>query len=465
MDHLTVIIGAGLTGLTTAAFLRAAGRPVLVLERAAHIGGQIRTYRENGFVFETGPNTGTISSPEVAELFELLGLEPEIATPAASNRLIWKGNKLYPLPRNIAEAVGTPLFSLWDKWRILGEPFRRRGGQPNETVGALARRRLGKSFVDYAVDPFLGGIYAGDPDQLVTRFALPKLYDLEQRYGSFVLGAVRKARQPQSERDRKASRKVFSIQGGLGLLVEALADYIGREHILTETQIRYINHPGAHTFGLTYTDASEEEHTIPCRHLVSTVAAHHIPTLFDHFPADESAVFEQLYYAPMIEVAVGFRRNVATHLPAFGCLIPSKENRRILGILFPSDCFRGRAPEGGALYSIFMGGVRNASLIDLSDEEISTIAMEELRDMLHMPHTCKPDLLHISRHRHAIPQYYADTELRQDIIRRMEMRWPGLHLGGNMHGGIGMAHRISQGVEMARSIIEETAIAERSARG
>ena len=160
MDHLTVIIGAGLTGLTTAAFLRAAGRPVLVLERAAHIGGQIRTYRENGFVFETGPNTGTISSPEVAELFELLGLGPEIATPAASNRLIWKGNKLYPLPRNIAEAVATPLFSLWDKWRILGEPFRRRGGQANETVGALARRRLGKSFVDYAVDPFFGGIYA-----------------------------------------------------------------------------------------------------------------------------------------------------------------------------------------------------------------------------------------------------------------------------------------------------------------
>lgn len=454
-ESLTVIIGAGLTGLSTAAFLRSAGCRVLLLERSAHIGGQIRTLSENGFVFETGPNTGTISFPEVAELFELLGLEPEIANPAANNRLILKGGRLYPLPRNFPEAVATPLFSFKDKFRILGEPFRAKGHQPNETVGALARRRLGRSYVDYAINPFIGGIYAGDPEQLVTRFALPKLYALEQNHGSFIRGAIKKATSHHSERDKKATREVFSVRGGLETLVKALVDYIGKENILTETEIRYINHPANHTFGLTYADASGEEHTIPCRHLVSTVASYIIPSLFDLFPEEELAVFKQLSYAPIIEVAVGFRQDRSDHLPAFGALIPAKEQRQILGILFPSDCFQGRAPEGGSLYTIFMGGVRGSSLTELSDEEIRKIALNELYEILHISKGCEPDLVHISRHRHAIPQYYADTELRLDIIRRMELRWPGLHLGGNMSAGIGMAHRITQGAAIAHQIMDE----------
>ncbi len=457
METRTLIIGAGLTGLSTAARLRAAGLPVCLLERSAHVGGQIRTFRKDGFVFETGPNTGTIASPEVAELFELLGLQPEIASPAAANRLIWKGRSLHPLPRNLQEAIGTPLFSFRDKIRILGEPFRARGTEPDETVGAMTRRRLGCSFADYAVDPFLGGIYAGDPDRLVTRFALPKLYQLEQQYGSFIRGAISKARAPRSERDRKASRQVFSIEGGLGRLIDALTDYIGRENILTESSVQHIRQSDTHTYSLTYADASGEEHTLSCRHVVSTEAAHLVPSLIESLVTEDLSSLAQLQYAPMIEVAIGFRHVDASHLPAFGALIPSRENRRILGILFPSDCFRGRAPEGGTLYTIFMGGVRHAYLWDCTDEEIRTIALEELYDMLRIPASSVPDLLHISRHRHAIPQYYADTEQRLDTIRRLEHKHAGLHLGGNMSGGIGMAHRITQGAEIAKRIIVDVA--------
>ena len=104
-------------------------------------------------------------------------------------------------------ACDNPLFRWRDKFGILLEPFRTKGTNPDETVGALTIRRLGRSYLDYAVDPFLSGVYAGDPMRLVTRYAMPKLYNLEQNYGSFIRGAFAKAKQPKSDRDKLANQE------------------------------------------------------------------------------------------------------------------------------------------------------------------------------------------------------------------------------------------------------------------
>ena len=173
-----VVIGAGLTGLATAFNLKRKGRDVLVLEKKDRIGGQIRTYTEDGFTFESGPNTGVVSFPEVAEMFRNLEgrCQMEVARESSKRRLIWKDDRFHALPSGLIQAISTPLFTLKDKFRILGEPWRKKGDDPNESVGALACRRLGRSFFEYAVDPFVSGAYAGDPMKLTTRFALPKLY-------------------------------------------------------------------------------------------------------------------------------------------------------------------------------------------------------------------------------------------------------------------------------------------------
>ena len=169
--HDTVIIGAGLTGLSTAFHLKKHGIDAVVLEKENRIGGQIRTFTEDGFTFESGPNTGVVSFPEVAELFQQLDgkCELEIARESSKRRLIWKGSRFHALPSGLVSAVRTPLFTLCDKFRILGEPWHKRGTDPNESVGALACRRLGKSFYEYAVDPFVSGVYAGDPMKLTTQ--------------------------------------------------------------------------------------------------------------------------------------------------------------------------------------------------------------------------------------------------------------------------------------------------------
>ena len=440
-----VVVGAGLTGLSTAFNLRQKGRDVLVLEKENRIGGQIRTHREDGFTFESGPNTGVVSFPEVTELFQNLDgrCEMETARESSKRRLIWKGNKFHALPSGPLSAITTPLFTLSDKFRILGEPWRKKGTDPDEPVGSLAQRRLGRSFYEYAVDPFVSGVYAGDPMKLTTRYALPKLYNLEARYGSFIRGAMAKAKEPKTDRDRLVTKKVFSARGGLEHLVEALAENI--DIMLNARGIR-INPESQGWWKVTFDNGA---HEVRCRHVITTVGAYELPQMLPFVPDHDLRPISQLYYAPVIQVCVGIRHAFGLVYPAFGGLVPSKEQQRVLGILFPSECFVERAPEGGALYSYFMGGARHADYLSKSDEEIRAIVVDAFHSMLKYPIGVEPDMIRIFRHEHAIPQYGVDSGARFEAVDRLQQQYPGLILAGNLRDGIGMGNRIHQGAEIA----------------
>lgn len=447
-----VVIGAGLTGLTTAFYLTRRGISVQIIESSERVGGQIHTFQENGFTYESGPNTGVVSYPEVAELFA--ALEPnchlETAKEESKRRLIWKGDRFRELPSGLLSAVTTPLFTLKDKFRILGEPFRAKGTNPDESVAGLARRRLGKSFVDYAVDPFLSGVYAGDPQTLITRYALPKLYNLEQTYGSFIRGSIAKARLPKTERDLLASKKVFSAQGGLSRLSEALAKAIGTKHIILGASNASV-HPHSDKWEIRY-KTHYGEHTLHAEQVITTTGAYNLPTLLPFINQKEMDNISNLVYAPVIQASVGIQDTDKLRFNAFGGLVPSKEKKRILGILFPSACFEGRAPETGALFSFFMGGMKHQELLSRSDEEIHQLIRDELHLMLGFPRETQPDLIRIFRHHHAIPQYEINSGKRFETIEKLQAQYPGLIIAGNLKGGIGMADRIRQATQIGLSI-------------
>ena len=441
-----VVIGAGLTGLSTAFNLKKMGRDVLVLEKQNRIGGQIATHNEDGFTFESGPNTGVVSFPEVTELFrDLEGrCQMETARESSKRRLIWKGSKFHALPASLPAAISTPLFTLKDKFRILGEPWRKKGTDPDEPVGALAQRRLGRSFYEYAVDPFVSGVYAGDPMKLTTRYALPKLYNLEANYGSFVRGAIAKAKEPKSERDRLATKKVFSAFGGLQNLVEALAEGID---IVTGAQAITVMPDGEHKWLIRYNNGTEEIH---CNHVITTVGAYALPSLLPFVAQEQMAPISKLYYAPIIQVCVGIKNTGGIDYAAFGGLVPSKEQKKVLGILFPSACFVQRAPEGGALYSYFMGGARHTDYLQKSDTEIRSMVREAFHSMLKYPLNVEPDIIRIFRHEHAIPQYGVDSGERFKAVEAIQQQYPGLIIAGNLRDGIGMGNRIQQAAAIAR---------------
>lgn len=450
--HDIVIIGAGLTGLTTAFALRNKNRNVTILERADKVGGQIQSHHVNGFVFESGPNTGVVKYPEVMDLFHSLNgsCKLEIAQASAKRRLIWKGNKFHELPSGLISAITTPLFTTYDKLRILTEPFRVKGNNPDESVAELTKRRLGTSYLDYAVDPFLAGVYAANPMMLPTKYALPKLYDLEQDYGSFILGAIKKARQPKTDRDKTATKEVFSTHGGLSSLTNAMADKIGSDNILLNAKSISIN-PSANGFDINYT-VNGEQQNIKCNKVVTTCGAYALSTLLPFVDSDMMQTITNLKYAPVIQVGVGISDTKGVCHSAFGGLVPSKEKRDVLGILFPSDCFAERAPQKGAAYAFFIGGMRHPEMINLSDEEIKRHVIDDLHSMMKYPVNTQPDEIEIYRHDKAIPQYESSTGARLRSIDLLQQTYPGLVIAGNLRDGIGMGDRIKQAYDIAASM-------------
>ena len=447
-----VIVGAGLTGLTMAFYLKKAGINFRIIEKSGKTGGVIQTVSEQGFVYEAGPNTGVVSYPEMTELFEDLAgkCELEVADPNAKRRLIWKNRMWHALPSGLWSAINTPLFSWYDKFRILGEPWRPKGTDPNEKLADLVKRRLGQSYLDYAVDPFISGIYAGNPNELVTRFALPKLWQLEQNYGSFIRGSIKKAKLPKSERDKKATCEVFSAKGGLGRLIESLTEAIGPENILLNVQ-NILAKPTGNGFQLQIT-TPEQLISLETSQFVTTCGGYALAGLLPFLNEEEIAPFNELKYATVTQVLLGFKSWKGMSLNAFGGLVPGKENKNILGVLFLSSFFEGRAPKEGAMLSVFMGGTKRPDIFTMNDEQIQSLLDHELPRMLG-DRNLKPDLVRIHRYPKAIPQYTESTGIRYEMIAKLQQKYPGLILAGNIRDGIGMADRVKQGRTIAEELI------------
>lgn len=444
------VLGAGLTGLTTAYLLAKQGKRVVVLEKESRVGGQICTHHERGYTFEAGPNTGVLSNQEVIRLLEELEADcaVEIANPHAKRRLIWKRGRFQALPHSLLTAVKTPLFRWRDKFRILVEPFREKGNDPNESVASLVRRRLGKSFLDYAVDPFISGVYAGDPQQLVTRFALPKLYSLEQQYGSFIKGAIAKKR-TQTEADKQVTKEVFSTFGGLETLVRSLASRLPSSSIRLACEKVEVT-PCDEGWKLSF-QQNGELRVLKSSRVVSTLPAYELEQTLPFVDLQWLEPLTQLVYAPVVQVSVGVKEVAQSRFNAFGGLVPSVEGRNVLGILFPSACFANRAPKHAALFSFFLGGVRHPELVHLSTEELYALVYREFEQMLDLS-VEDIELLQLFKYEKAIPQYRADSELRYQRIRQLEEHYPGLVLAGNMRDGIGMSDRIRQAYMIAEEL-------------
>ncbi|MBP5248151.1 MAG: protoporphyrinogen oxidase [Fibrobacter sp.] len=440
------IIGAGITGLSSAFYAQKNGNSVKIFEKMDRVGGVMHSVHKNGFIFETGPSTGSVSLPEVTELYEDLGIKDllEEAPSVAGNRYILKHGKLRPLPSGLVSGLTTPLFSWKDKFGMPFEPFRKRGTDPNENLSTMVRRRLGQSILDYAIDPFVSGVYAGNPDVMIPKYALPKLYNLEQDHGSFIRGAIAKMKEPKPERNKKATKKVFSTKGGLSVLAEHLEQAIGKENFVLGKNPVVVPENGK------YKILAGEDSYGPFDNVIFTAGASHVfealPCAQEKFPGAS-----EVLYAKVSEVAIGFKKWEGVPLNGFGALMPSKEHRNILGILYMSTLFENRAPKGGALLSVFVGGLRHPDFMDLPEDKFREMVSKDVADIMQIPHM-EPDLFEVTHHAEAIPQYDLKTPVREEAYKGIEKEYPGILMGGNGIDGIGMAKRIAQGRDLANRV-------------
>ena len=225
------IIGAGITGLTAAFYLKRQGVPVTVYEAGGRVGGVIQSIRKDGFLAELGPNTIIETSPKIAQLVRAAGLEArKLATdPKAEARYVVRYGRPIEMPGSVPGFFTTKLFTAKAKLAVLREPFikpRRDGVE--ESIAQFVVRRFNQEFLDHAIDALVAGIYAGDPHKLSLPHAFPKLKALEDNYGSMIKGQLFGAR------DRKKSGEVakdraakFSFDEGLQVLPDTLAAQLG----------------------------------------------------------------------------------------------------------------------------------------------------------------------------------------------------------------------------------------------
>ncbi len=451
-----LILGAGLTGLTTAFYLNKHNQKFVLLEKTNRYGGVIKTITENEFVYETGPNTGVLATQETAELFEDLDCEIITANDNVKKRYILKNNCWHALPSGILSAIGTPLFDFKDKIKILAEPFRKPGQNPEETLAQLVLRRMGKTFLDYAIDPFILGVYAGDPNLLITKYAFPKLYNLEQKYGSFIKGQLKKSKEHKTERDKKATRKVFSAKNCLQTFIDNIYLNIKSQNIFFNTQdIKIYNLSDTNNenqrFKIIFA-SDNQKYEIVTKNLITTTPSN---TLKDILIFNELQTFEKiekLKYAKVAQITIGFKDWKGIKLDGFGGLIPFCENKNILGALYMSSLFDNRAPKNGALLSVFTGGIRREDIYNLNDNQLIDSTAKDFMQLFKL-NDFNPDILKINRYQNAIPQYSYESHDKINAINFLQNKYSGLYIAGNIADGIGMADRIKQAKNIVNIII------------
>jgi protoporphyrinogen/coproporphyrinogen III oxidase len=442
-----IVIGAGISGLTTATILRNKGINVLTVEPNPCPGGSIVTWKKDGFLFELGPNTVLGNCPEIDALLSLAGLLEKkiVASPDSEKRFIVKNGKLLALPLGPLSFAFGNAFSLKAKLRILKEPFiPAPPPEVEETVAAFTIRRLGKEFLDYAVGPFVSGVYAGDPYRLSLSHAVPKIAALEKDYGSLIKGAIskRKGGQPAGS--------LISFRSGLQVLPETLGSLLG-DSLLPSSRALEVTGAGSF-YDVKVKLINGQTDNFKSKSVILAVPAEEASGLLSKFPGSFAEGISTLPYAPVAVVSMGFKReDIKNPLKGFGFLAPEVEDRFVLGCLFSSSLFPERAPSGYVVLTAFVGGAIHPERAMLDEDKILSDTLSDISPLLGIEGD--PKLVRVTVWEKAIPQYLLGHKAYKTAKEHFEEVNKGIFISGNLLYGVSVGNCIQNATYTARDVI------------
>ena len=454
-----LIIGGGISGLTAAYWLHKSGHDVTVLEKDARAGGSIRTVKDKGYLIECGPNSTLDLYKEADDLCDSLGLSAEkiYGDEGAKNRYVVRDGRLRSLPMGPLQFLSTDLWTVKGKLRLMCEPFIRKfDDSREESIAEFVIRRTGKEFLDYAIDPFVTGVFAGDPYQLSFQSCFPKMYALERDHGGLVKGALF-GRKKKGEPKRKM--RLFSFRDGLETLPAAIRKSLGDRFVSgckvlsvkkKDSGFEVVAEPGT-KFPSPSGGGTGRGWVFTADTVVIATPAWVTAKIIQPVSEFVSAHLMQIKHVPIVIIFTGFERKHISHkLDGFGCLIPRKEARardyNILGSIWSSAIFRGRAPEGKAALTTMLGGARNSDILIHSDRELLEMTLRDLRFILGIE--AKPHYVQIVRHKMAIPQYTVGHQSRIESVQEEINKIPGLYLAGNYINGVSVGHCIAEATKL-----------------
>lgn len=453
MSPRVAVIGGGAAGLAAALQLRTLGIEPTLLEAAATVGGVIRTVRRNGWLAESGPNTAAEPEPAVRALLDGAGLSGRTlrADRANGRRYLVHQAKLVAVPKSVGELLAWPVLSATGRMRLLKEPFIKAApGDLEESVDAFVRRRLGDEMADRVFDPLVGGASGGDPTQLLMRYAFPRLVEWEQLGGSLLKGSMRAGMEARRRAGRGAvvSGGPWSCPDGLAEVPTRVATFLGAS-VRTGIQVCAIVPNGGGYDVMDQDGARERFDGVVCSVPSAAFSGLRVGVA-------GGDVFYEIAASPRVSLAtvsLGFRRESVAHsLDGHGVLAPFCERREILGALFASSLFPGRAPEGHVLVTAFVGGSRRPELAELSEGELIDVVCREFGELLGV----RGDVCFesVAKWPDSQPQSVAGHTARLGAVAALEQDTPGLVFAGAWRDGMALSEAMRGGCAAANKLVQ-----------
>ncbi len=444
-----LVIGGGISGLSTAWWLRQHGIEVEVWEAAAQPGGKISSTWEDGYLTERAAGLLVNFRPEIDQLLRETGLvNCKQARREDVKRYIMHQGSLAEIPMKAPDFIRSPLWSRSVKLRLLAEILIPRGDNAQETVTSFITRRFGRELLERAIDPFIAGTLASDPDAANAQAVLPRLTALERRYGSITMGMLVNR---LLKRRRANNAETFTFRHGMSELIQTLATTTGiRSRCGVRVTSIYRQRDGWRATAETGSGSCSI--TVP--KVVLSTPAGITASIIDGIDHRLSALLKEIEYAPIAVLHLGLNRSHIRHpLDGTGFLVPRGEKIPFNGNLWMSSLFPERAPRNKTLLTTYLGGFRHPEQIEQDDQRIIETVLSRLTPLLDIQG--EPEYVRVDRHGKGLPLYHGNYSERTLSIRRQLQQLPGLYLSANYLDGVSVRERIYQGRETAQQISNE----------
>lgn len=456
-----VVVGGGITGLSAAFYLKQAAENAnlplqcTLIEKDGRIGGKIRTYRDQQFILEGGPDSMLARKPAGLELIRKLGLESEIigTNPAAHKTYIFQAGKLYAMPTgtnlgipvSLSPFLQNDLLSPGGKLRALADLILPADiKKDDESLGQFLRRRFGNELVDALCEPLLAGIYAGRIDDLDMESTFPQFRKLEQENRSVILGLRRQKQTLPTV--TPSGRSVFiSLRGGLETLTERLGEYLLEWlDFRLHTSVLHLTKNTTQNYTLTLRTETGEDTSIDADAvIVTTPAPVAAQILRETVPSAEQLA--QIPYISTATILVGYlKEQVHVELDASGFLIPRNEHRAITASTWVSSKWPHTTPDDHVMIRCYVGRSGQEEHLSKSDAELVQLVQKELSEILHI--TATPVFSKVTRWMNSMPQYLVHHKQHlQQVKAQLKLRMPSVFIAGAGYEGIGIPDCIMQG--------------------
>jgi len=461
------VVGGGIAGLAVAHALqtRLGARPkggaheveVVVFEKSDRPGGNIRTDRIEGYTCEWGPNGFLDNVPETLELVRAVGIEDRLqaSDDRARRRFVFRRGKLHEVPTGVLAFLRSGLLSAGGKARIAYEPFARRRPAGDETIHGFASRRIGREAADVLIDPLVSGIFAGDARGLSLQACFPKMWRMETDHGGLfrALLATMRTKRGSSEGLGAPAGRLTSFRDGMEELVRAVASSLG-EKVRTRAPIVALTRGDAKNFRLDVATPEGPVERLEADAVVLCGSSSQSAALVANLNPELASVLGEIEAAPLAVVCLGY---LASSLPrpldGFGFLVPRGEGPRILGALWDSSIYPGRAPAGRALIRAMIGGALDREVLRSSDGELLEAVRTDLVTTLGL--IAAPVLARVFRHPGGIPQYTLGHLARLERIEAHLAAHPGLWVAGNSYRGVAINSCVAEAGPLADRILSK----------